>query len=60
MARLVISDGICGGDVFIPGQLFAFGSIMLHADLTGRLGRVGSFALDQEIRFGNLDFVADS
>jgi hypothetical protein len=33
---------------------------VLHADPIGHLGRVGSFTPDQEIRFGNLDFVADS
>ena len=60
MARLVINDGIRSGDVFIPGQLFAFGSIVLHASPTGRLGQVGSFSPDQEIRFGNLEFVTDS
>lgn len=54
MARLVISDGIRSGDVFVPGQLFAFGSIVLHANQAGRLGQVGSFTPDQEIRFGNL------
>jgi hypothetical protein len=44
MARLVIGDGIRTGNIFVPGQLFTFGSIMLHADPTGRLGLVGSFA----------------
>ena len=60
MARFLISDGIRGGDIFIPGQLFAFGNVMLHADPAGRLSRVDSFTLDQEIRFENLEFIADS
>jgi hypothetical protein len=60
MARLVISNSIHSGGVFIPGQLFAFGSIILHADPTGHLGWVDGFAPDQEIRFGNLKFCTDS
>jgi hypothetical protein len=60
MAHLLISDGIRSGDIFVPGQLFAFGSIMLHADPTGHLDQVDSFTPDQEIRFGNLEFIADS
>ena len=42
-----------------PG-LFTFGSIVLHADPTGHLDQVDSFAPEQEIRFGNLEYVADS
>jgi len=60
MACLVISDNIFNGDAFIPGQIFAFGGIMLHAGPIVRLGQVGSFEPDQEFRFGNLEFVADS
>ena len=32
----------------------------MHANPTGHLGRVRSFAPDQEIRFGNLEFSVDS
>ena len=60
MARLIISNSASCGDTFVPGQLFAFGSVVLHADPVGHLGRVDSFTPDQEIRFGNLEFVADS
>ena len=44
MARLVISDGIRTGDVFIPGQLFAFGGIVLHANSAGHLDQINNFA----------------
>jgi hypothetical protein len=47
MARLLISDGIRSGDAFVPGQLFAFGSVTLHADPAGRLGRIDSFSPNQ-------------
>ena len=33
---------------------------MLHADLTSHLGKIGNFARVQEIRFGNLEFTANS
>lgn len=49
MARLIISDDICNEDVFALGQIFAFGSVVLHVDPTGRLDRIGNLAPDQEI-----------
>ena len=60
MARLIISDDVRVGGSFAPGQIFAVGSIVLHADPTGHPGRIGSLAPDQEIRFGNLEFSVDS
>ena len=60
MARLIFSDEVSNGDSFAPGQIFAFGSIVLHADPTGHPGRIESLAPDQEIRFGNLEFSVDS
>jgi hypothetical protein len=57
---LIISNSASRRDTFVPGQLFAFGSVMLHAGPAGLLGRVDSFTPDQEIRFGNLEFVTDS
>ena len=60
MVRLVVNEEVRNTGTFVPGQIFAFGSIVLHADPTGRLGRVESFAPDQEVRFGNLEFSVDS
>ena len=59
MACLVISNSIRNGDVFVPGQLFAFSSIMLHADPTVHLGQIDGLALSEEIKFGNLEFFTD-
>ena len=59
MARVFINEEVRSMDSFVPGQIFAFGSIVLHADPTGCHGRVGSFAPDQEVRFGNLEFSID-
>jgi hypothetical protein len=60
MARLIMGEGIRSGDFFIPGQLFAFGSIVLHADLTGHLDQIDNFAPKHRIRFGNLEYIADA
>ena len=48
MARLVIGDGIRTRDVFVPSQLFAFGSIVLHANSTGHLVRSTSSLLSRK------------
>lgn len=47
-------------DLFVPGQLFAFGSIMLHADSTGHLDQIDNFAPERQIRFGHLEYVTDA
>ena len=60
MVRLVVNEEVRNTGTFVPGQIFTFGSIVLHADPTGRLGRVESFAPNQEVRFGNLEFSVDS
>ena len=51
MDRLIFGKGVRGTDVSTPGQLFAFGSVVLHANSTGHLGRVDGFAPNYEIRF---------
>lgn len=60
MAHLHINNNIGCGDFFIPGQPFAFGSIVLHANTTGRLDGVKSFAPNQVMTFGGLDYTVDS
>lgn len=60
MARLVISEDVRNMDSFVPGQIFAFDNVVPHANPTVRLGMVGTFSPDQEIRFGNLEFSTDS
>ena len=60
MARLIIRDGVSTGDIFIPGQVFAFGSIVLHANATGHLNQVDNFTPEQQIRFGNFEYVTDA
>src|SRR4051812_41835033 len=60
MACLIIGDNVNTGDIFVPRQLFVFGSIVLHADATGHLNQIDNFAPVQHIRFGNLEYFADA
>ena len=60
MARLLTSRGVYGQDATVPGQTPAGSGALSHADPTDHLGQIGSFFPDQEIRFGNLEFTADS
>jgi hypothetical protein len=40
MAEPFVRNPASAGDIFAPGQIFTFGSITFHADLTGRLNPV--------------------
>ena len=60
MARLFIGDGVNSGDLFVLGQLFAFGSIVLDANPTCHLDQINNFAPEHRIRFGNLEYIADA
>ena len=60
LARLFIGVGVNTRYIFIPGQLFAFGIIVLHANSVGHLEQVDSFAPEHQIRFGNFEYVADA
>ena len=59
MARLIIEDGVNTGDLFVPDQLFAFGSIVLHANPTSHVDQINSFSPKHQIRFSNLEYIAD-
>ena len=59
MAHLQINNNI-GCDIFVPGQLFTFNNIILHANSTGRVDHVESFVSNQVINFGSLEYTADS
>ena len=59
MAHLIIAEGISSRDLFVTGQLFAFGSIVLHANSAGHRDQIDNFAPEHRIRFVNLEYVAD-
>ena len=43
----------------IPGQVFVFGGFVLRANSIGRLELIDSYAPGHQIRFGNLNYVAN-
>ena len=55
-----IDSNIGCGDIFVLGQLFVFGGIVLHAYLTGHLGCADNFAPNQVLMFGSLEYTADT
>ena len=59
MTRLFINKDAASRETFLPRQVFVFGGFLLHANLIGRLEQVDSYAPDHQIRFGNLNYVAD-
>ena len=60
MACLVTSSEIYTQGTSAPDQILTSSDISSHACLTGHLGQIGNFSPDQGIRFGTLEFVADS
>ena len=60
MAHLQINCGSGYGDIFVPDQLFIFGSMVFCADSSGHLASVENYALDHVITFGGLEYTMDS
>lgn len=59
MARLVIGADAVSSETFLPGQLFVFGGFALHANSTGHLEQIDSYAPGHQIRFGSFNYIAD-
>ena len=47
------------GETFLPGQIFVFGSFALRANSLGHLEQIDSYAPGHQVRFGNLNYMAD-
>ena len=47
------------GETFLPGQIFMFGGFALRANSIGHLKQIDSYALGNQVRFGNLNYTAD-
>ena len=52
------NDGV-QGEVFLPGQIFVFGSFVLRANSFGHLEQIESYAPSRQIRFGSLNYTAN-
>ena len=59
MAHLFVNDDAASRETFLPGQVFVFGGFVLRANSIGRLEQIDSYASGHQIRFGNLNYVAD-
>ena len=59
MAPSIIDNDAIQGEVFLPGQIFIFGGFALRANSLGHLEQIDSYALGHQVRFGNLNYMAD-
>ena len=59
MVPSIIYNNASLEEIFLPGQIFIFGSFALRANSLGHLEQIDSYALGHQISFGNLDYVAD-
>ena len=59
MAPSIICNDAIQGEVFLPGQIFVFGSFVLRANSLGHLEQIESYAPGHQVRFGSLNFTAD-
>ena len=56
MAPSTIYNNAIQGEVFLPGQIFAFGGFVLRANLLGHLEQIESYAPGHQVRFGSLNY----
>ena len=59
MAPPIINNDAIQGETFLPGHIFVFGGFALRANSLGHLGQIGSYAPGHQVRFRNLDYMAD-
>ena len=60
MAPSIIHNDVVQGEVFLPGQIFMFGGFALRANSLGHLEQIESYAPGLQVRFGNLNYTANS
>ena len=58
MAPSIVNNTV-QGEAFLPGQIFLFGGFTLWANSLGLLEQIDSYAPGHQIRFGNLNYMAD-
>ena len=58
MASSIVNNTV-QGETFLPGQIFVFGGFALRANSLGHLEQIDSYAPGHQIRFGNLNYMAD-
>ena len=58
MAPSIVNNTV-QGKTFLPRQIFVFGGFALRANSLGHLEQIDSYAPGHQIRFGNLNYMAD-
>ena len=59
MAPSVIYNNATLREVFLPGQIFVFGSFALRANSLVHLEQIKSYAPGHQVRFGSLNYTTD-
>ena len=59
MAPSIIYNNVVQGEVFLPGQIFVFGSFALRASSFGHLEQIDSYTAGHQVRYGSLNYIAD-
>ena len=60
MAPTIIDSDAVQGETFFPRQIFVFGGFALRANSLGHLKQIESYAPGHQVRFGNLNYTADT
>ena len=59
MAPSIVDSDDVQGETFLPRQIFVFGGFVLRANSLGHLEKIDSYAPGHQVRFGNLNYIAD-
>ena len=60
MAPSIIYNDAVQGELFLPGQIFVFSGFALPNNSFGHLEQIDSYAPGHQVRFGSLNYVADT
>ena len=60
MTPSIIGNDAVQGEVFLPGQIFVFVGFVLQANSLGHREQIDSYAPGHQVRFGSLNYVADT
>ena len=58
MASSIANNTVQGGTL-LPGQILVFGGFALRANSLGHLEQIDGYAPGHQIRFGNMNYMAD-
>ena len=56
---MIIASEAVQDEAFLPGQIFVFGGFAPRANSFGHLEQIESYAPGHQVRFGNLNYIAD-